>query len=238
LAAEDESRPALNQSVERAAKLLSLFTAAEPALTLRQIEERAGLTRATAHRYATALRRGGLLRFSDGVYTLGPRIVELASVALAGLGVVKLAGPYLDRLAETTNETAVLSVWDGEAPVVVRSTDSPNRLVRIVIVPGSRLRVDSAQGTVFRAFIERPPGPPFSRIREERVMYAETVDGIAAIAAPVFQGQEIVATMAVVGTRVSIQRDEHEITRTLTTSAQELSEQLGYVEPEDELQSA
>jgi DNA-binding IclR family transcriptional regulator len=227
-----EAKPALNQSVERAAVLLGLFTKEEPALTMREIGERAGLTRATAHRYATALRRAGLLRFSDGVYALGPRIVELASIALAGLGVVRLAGPHMDGLAEATGQTVVLSVWDGDAPVVVRATDRHDRLVRIVIAPGSRLRTDSAQGRVFRAFLEQEPGPAAMRIRQERVTYGDTNEGIAAIAAPVFQGDDIVATLAIVGTRVTVLRDENAITAAVTSAATELSAQLGYVDPD------
>ncbi len=227
----NDAKPALNQSVERAARLLGLFTNEEPSLSLREIGDRAGLTRATAHRYASALRQTGLLRFADGTYTLGPRIVELASVALAGLGVVRLAGPYMDRLAEATAQTVVLSVWDGEAPVVIRATDRPDKLVRIVISPGSRLRRESAQGRVFRAFLERGEGAAATRIRERRVTYADTNEGIAAIAAPVFQAQEIVATLAVVGTRVSVLRAERDITAALTASARELSAQLGGVEP-------
>jgi DNA-binding IclR family transcriptional regulator len=226
-----DAKPALNQSVERAARLLGLFTSQEPALTLREIGERAGLTRATAHRYVTALRQAGLLRSSDGAYALGPRIVELASVALAGLGVQRLAGPSMDRLAEATGQTVVLSVWDGDAPVVVRSTDRADRLVRIVISPGARLRRESAQGRVFRAFLDEEPGHAARRIRAERVTYADTNEGIAAIAAPVFQAGEIVAAMAVVGTRVSVLRTENEIAAALTASARELSAQLGSADP-------
>lgn len=106
-----ESREApINQSVERAARLLSLFSVDEPELSLAELQARLGTSKATAHRYATALRRAGLLRLSGGGYTLGPRIVELAATALAGLRIVKVAGPYLERLVAELNETAVLSV--------------------------------------------------------------------------------------------------------------------------------
>jgi DNA-binding IclR family transcriptional regulator len=226
-----DDKPVLNQSVERAARLLGLFTREEPALSLRELGERAGLTRATAHRYASALRRAGLLRFADGVYTLGPRVVELGSIALAGLGVVRLAGPHMDRLAEATGQTVVLSVWDGEAPVVVRATDRTDKLVRIVIAPGSRLRRESAQGRVFQAFLDQAPGRAAERIRRERVTYGDTNDGIAAVAAPVFQADGIVATLAVVGTRVAVLRDEKVITDGLRATARELSDVLGHVEP-------
>ena len=138
----------------------------------------------------------------------------------------------MDRLAEATGQTVVLSVWDGGAPVVVRSTDRPDRLVRIVISPGARLRRESAQGRVFRAFLEGETDPAARRIRNERDTYADTNEGIAAIAAPVFQAGEIVAAMAVVGTRVSVLRTENDITAALTASARELSAQLGgYAEP-------
>jgi DNA-binding IclR family transcriptional regulator len=221
-----------NQSIERAARMLGLFSAEEPALALSEITARMGMTKATAHRYATALRRAGLLRFADGAYTLGPRVVELAVAALAGLGVVKLAGPYLERLVERTSHTAVLSVWDGEAPVVVRTADNTDRLVRIVVATGSRLPLESAQGQIFRAFLNGDPG--LEHVREQRfAAYAEVVEGIAAVAAPVFQGDDVVATLALVGTAASIGHESSEaLTRELREAADALSTELGFVSDE------
>jgi DNA-binding IclR family transcriptional regulator len=228
----DTPLPAI-QSVERAAKMLGLFTVDEPQLMLSELTARMGMSKATVHRYAMALRNAGLLRFTRGYYTLGPRVVELASAALAGLSVMKVAGPYLERLVATTGETAVLSVWDGEAPVVVRVDDNSSRLVRIVVATGSRLPLDSAQGQVFRAFMESQGSDAvLDRIREERVAYyAAVVEGIAALAAPVFQGEEIVATIALVGTTSSIRRDG-EMAELLRDAAENLSTELGFVEPE------
>jgi adenosylmethionine-8-amino-7-oxononanoate aminotransferase len=69
----------INQSVERAVRLLGFFSPEEPELSLAQLTQRLGTSKATTHRYTLALRRVGLLRFepSAGVYSLGPRIVEL-----------------------------------------------------------------------------------------------------------------------------------------------------------------
>lgn len=218
-----------NQSVERAARLLGLFSVDEPELTLPEITARMGMTRATAHRYATALRHAGLLRSAGGAYTLGPRVVELASAALAGLGVVKLAGPYLERLVAETSHTAVLSVWDGEAPVVVRVADNSDRLVRIVVATGSRLPPQSAQGTVFRAYMEDAPELAGVR-RRQLAVYSQVVEGIAAVAAPVFQAGEVVATLALVGTTASISDDpEAEMAHALRGAAEGLSTELGFV---------
>ena len=144
----------LNRSIERAARLLGLFSQEHPELSLAEITTRLEATKATTHRYTMALRRAGLLRYDTGrqVYSLGPRIVELAASALVGPRIVRVAGPHMDRLVAAVNETVVLSVWDGEAPVVMRVEDNTDRIARIVVRTGTRLPPDSAQGKVFEAF--------------------------------------------------------------------------------------
>jgi DNA-binding IclR family transcriptional regulator len=229
------------QSVARAAQLLEMFTVERPALSLGEITDRLGVSKPTAHRYASALRDAGLVRQADGAYTLGPRIVELASAALAGLEVIDVAGPHLVRLGEDTAQSAVLSVWDGEAPVVVRVHDAvAGRMVRIVVNTGTRLPPESAQGMVFRAFMEdaasgrarkRAEDSELKAVRRNRLAYfPDVVDGIAALAAPVMQGEEIVATMALVGTSAAIARSPRAaMSRTLVAAAEGLSQELGHV---------
>src|SRR5918912_386906 len=141
----------VNQSVERAVRLLGLFSAEEPELTLAQITSRLGTSKATTHRYTLALRQVGLLRYEPAaaMYSLGPRIVELAAAALAGLRIIKVAGPTMERLVSELNETVVLSIWDGDAPVVVRVDDNTDRLVRIVLRPRAPPpRATPAQGKI------------------------------------------------------------------------------------------
>ena len=229
----------VNQSVERAARMLGLFSVDEPELTLSEITSRVGLTKATAHRYATALRRAGLLRAHNGLYSLGPRVVELAAAALAGLGVIRVAEPYMLRLVTDTGQTTVLSVWDGEAPVVVRVAENPERLVRIVVAAGSRLPPDSAQGKVFRAFLTEENGDPDLEAvrRDQLAANAVVVEGVTAVAAPVFQGEEIVATIALVGTSAAIDTTPGSgMTAALRSAATGLSTELGFVQSREEHQ--
>jgi DNA-binding IclR family transcriptional regulator len=231
------SEAPVNQSVERAARMLELFSVDEPELTLSEMTSRVGLTKATAHRYATALRRTGLLRASNGVYSLGPRVVELAAAALAGLGVIRVAEPYMLRLVGETGQTTVLSVWDGEAPVVVRVAENTERLVRIVVAAGSRLPRDSAQGKVFRAFLSEEDGDPdLEPVRRDRLAAtAVVVEGVTAVAAPVFQGEDIVATLALVGTSAAIHAEPGSpMAAALRDAASGLSTELGFVQPGEE----
>jgi len=231
------SEAPINQSVERAVRLLGFFSADEPELTLPQLTERLGTSRATTHRYAMALRRVGLLRYdaAGGIYSLGPRIVELAATALSGLRIIRIAGPHMERLAAELNETVVLSIWDGDSPIVVRVADNTDRVVHIVVRTGSRLaRRESAQGKVFLAFggqqDELDPRE-LRRVLATRVaINTQTRDGIRAVATPVFQDRDVIATMAVVGTIANLPgREDTKLARRLRETAEQLSAELGFL---------
>jgi DNA-binding IclR family transcriptional regulator len=226
----------INQSVERAVQMLGFFTPEEPELTLAQLTKRLGTSRATTHRYAMALRRVGLLRYDagSGAHSLGPRIVELAATALSGLRIIRIAGPHMERLAAELNETVVLSIWDGDSPVVMRVADNTDRVVHIVVRTGSRLaRTTSAQGKVFLAFAAEGEGlgeKEAARVRETRIaVNTQNEDGIRAIATPIFQDRDCIATMAVVGTIANLPAKENApLCLRLREMADILSAELGF----------
>jgi DNA-binding IclR family transcriptional regulator len=231
----------INQSVERAVQMLGFFTAEEPELTLAQLTKRLGTSRATTHRYAMALRRVGLLRYdaASGTHSLGPRVVELAATALSGLRIIRIAGPHMERLAAELNETVVLSIWDGDSPIVVRVDDNTDRVVHIIVRTGSRLaRTTSAQGKVFLAFsadAEELGKKEAARVRETRIaINTLNADGIRAIATPIFQDRDCVATMAVVGTIANLPAKENApLCLRLRETADVLSAELGFVSDQE-----
>lgn len=237
------------QSVARAAEILSFFTVGRPRRSLSEITARLGVSKATAHRYTVALRQANLLRFDPATteYTLGPTVLTLAGAAAAGLPIVAIAGPHMEALVGRVNETVVLSVWDGEAPVVVRADDNPERLVRISIHTGSRLTpFRSSQGKVFCAFLPEDEVPGLKRalrrdaglrtalksVRRDRLAIASDVEpGIRAIAAPVFHSGRIIATVAIVGTVASIPESRSSsMARALLDTASALSREFGTVQ--------
>ena len=229
----------LNRSIEQAARMLGLFSPQRPELSLAEMTARMGSTRATVHRHAMALRHAGLLRHDPArqLYSLGPRIVELAASALAGLRIIKIAGPYMERLLGDVNETVVLSVWDGEAPVVVRVDDNTDRVARIVVRTGAKLPASSAQGKVFAAFGDAPVGAAgmgpeeLAIVRSSGVaVNSQVVEGIRAIATPVFQDTELSAAMAIVGTTAGVPDDPWSpMAVALRGAAQLLSAELGFL---------
>jgi IclR family pca regulon transcriptional regulator len=216
-----DDAPSGIQSVQRAAAVLNAFTVGRPQLTLSELNARLNLSKATAYRYARALRAAHLLRFdaAAGVYSLGPRVLTLAAAVRAGHPIISAAGPYLEELVGEVNETVVLSVWDGEGPTVIRVDDNADRFVRISIRAGARLPLDSAQGRLFCAFLDPAEVPGLAgRLRRSRELRAELADvrattlamntpqatGVRTIAAPVFQDSHIRAAIAIVGTVVSV----------------------------------
>ena len=234
------------QSVARAAHILGFFTVGRPRRSLSEITARLGVSRATAHRYTVALRQANLLRFDPATneYTLGPQVLTLSAAAGAGLPVVAIAGPHMEELVRKVNETVVLSIWDGEAPIVVRVDDNPDRMVRISIHTGARLTpFRSSQGRVFCAFLpesdvaglrralKREPGlgAALRRIRKEGIAEASEVEpGIRALAAPVYQGDRCIAAVAIVGTTSSVPESTGSaMAKALIATASQLSRDFG-----------
>jgi DNA-binding IclR family transcriptional regulator len=236
--------------VQRAALILDAFTPGRPFLSLNQLTERLGASKATAHRYTKALRAAKLLRYDErtALFSLGPQVLSLGAAARAALPIVSAAEPFMDELGHRVDETVVLSVWDGEAPIVVRSVDNTDRVIRISVRVGARLdTMQSAQGRVFCAWLPAENVPGLARslkrdaeLRDELQSVRRTgvsvnvpaFNGVRTLAAPVFQGETLVGSMAIVGTITSVAPEvDSPLASALRDAASALSARLGTDEP-------
>ncbi|MGN9759676.1 IclR family transcriptional regulator [Streptomyces sp. SD31] len=241
----DRTAPTI-QTVQRAALILGSFTVGKPHMSLNEITARLGASKATAHRYTKALRAANLLRYDErtSLYSLGPQVLTLATAARAGLPIVAAAEPYMEELVRRIDETIVLSVWDGESATVVRSVDNTDHMVRISVRVGSRLDLTaSAQGRVFLAFLPPEQVPTLPRsVRKSAELTAEleairkhglsvnspTVNGVRTVAAPIFEGDKISGTLAIVGTTATVSDDvKSPMAQALLETARALSQRLG-----------
>jgi IclR family pca regulon transcriptional regulator len=157
--------------------------------------------------------------------------------------VIKLAEPLMEQLLREVQETVVLSVWDGESPIVVASNDNTDHVARIAVRLGARLSpTASAQGRVFCAYLpeeevpmlrrEIKSDPDFAaelvRIRECGVsVKSPVVNGLRTLAAPVFQADNVVAALAVVATSVVSDQQVERNIDALRRVAERLSAALG-----------
>src|SRR5690606_24910755 len=77
--------------------------------TLRDLVDRTGISRATAHRLAQGLETVGLLRRDRaGAYRLGVRLIGLGRMAADAYPLATVAAPVLRRLRDITGESAQL----------------------------------------------------------------------------------------------------------------------------------
>jgi DNA-binding IclR family transcriptional regulator len=118
------------QALDRAAAILNCFALERPELNVRDIAEKTGLHKSTAHRILMALQHNGLVEqdATSGRYHLGLQLVKLGEHALQRLDVRLIARPFLEELAVQSKETVHLAVMDGDQVVMIDRVDGPHAL--------------------------------------------------------------------------------------------------------------
>jgi DNA-binding IclR family transcriptional regulator len=167
-------------------KAVAILDALEPGpCTLAQLVDATGLSRATAHRLASALEHHGLVARDDhGRFTTGPR--------LTGPTLERVAVPALEELRDTTGESSQLYVARNGRRLCVVSIQSPHGL-RTIVAVGASLPLDKGSaGTVLR-------GEPDALRRGWAQSVEEREPGVASVSAPVWHGDDVVAAVSVSG---------------------------------------
>jgi DNA-binding IclR family transcriptional regulator len=211
----------------------------------------------TTLRIMSTLCLEGLARKVDGRFELGPVLIQLGDVALAGTEVRDLAQPLLLRLTELTDETSHLAIPCDDRALIVAVQDSPHPL-RAASRPGFLADLHcSATGKIFLAYLHRDR---LAGILEENVPVPRTpatltsvsaikkeVDltrkrgfsldneefhlGVRCLAAPVFASDgTVIAAMGITAATLRFPKDRiPEIAAKVNSIAQELSRLLGHV---------
>jgi DNA-binding IclR family transcriptional regulator len=137
-------KPARGEPViDRAFRVLTAFGPAERTLSLTALSLRAGLPKPTALRIARRLLEWGALeRTDDGKYTVGLRLLEVASLAPRGHGLRETALPYMEDLLHATGQHVILAVRDGHEAVLVERL-SARGAGRVLYRVGGRMPLHS-----------------------------------------------------------------------------------------------
>lgn len=210
------------KTVQRLVVVLSSFTVRHPRLSLNELTKELGVSKATTHRYTKALRAANLLHYDERtmLFSLGSQLLTIATVARAGMPIIRISEPTMSALMHEVDQTVALSMWDGESASVVSCADDTDHVIRVRVRTGARLDLfASAQGQIFCAFLPEDEVPGLSSqlrkspelrqnleaIRVHGVtVNSSGVSGVRTIAAPIFDGARVVAAMAIVGTESSI----------------------------------
>jgi IclR family transcriptional regulator, pca regulon regulatory protein len=132
------SRPDYVQSLERGLSVIRCFDAEHAALTLTDVANRTGLTRATARRLLLTLEGLGYVSSNGRNFSLTPRVLDIGYAYLSSLNVQQIAQPYLEALSERVNESVSVTVLDG-ADIIYVARVPTKRIMTISLGLGSRL---------------------------------------------------------------------------------------------------
>jgi DNA-binding IclR family transcriptional regulator len=212
------------ETVDRALQLLLAFDVTEEReLTVAVLAAHLDIHRSSASRLAATLAQRGFLERSPGgeAFRLGPALGRLGLLAMGGRGLISESREVMERLAEQTGETVVLSVLEDGVSVDVAQA-SGRHLVGMRDWIGRRSPLHaSSDGKVFLAFAaaitDRGRLPALTertittraaldaevaRVRERgwATVEGEFEDGLNGVAAPVFdRAERCVAALSVSG---------------------------------------
>lgn len=216
------------KSLAAAIRILNALAAAGEPVRITELANLLGETKAKVHRYLSTLRNLGIVeqaRTSER-YRLGWRLYQLGQAALEQFDLKRIAEPHMMRLRDAMRQTVVLSIPVGGEALVISNIEHTGTAIKIAGVTGSIAPSNaSAQGRIMLAYASRAqqrkilsrPLPKISAcsmtdpaeieqrlalIRSRRYETAanETVFGINAIAAPIFDRDEkLIGAVGILG---------------------------------------
>ena len=125
-------------ALARGLEVIKVFTRYTPKMTLTEVSQATGMTRATVRRFLLTLAHEGYVEISGKHFCLRPKILELGFSALSSMDLWDVVQPVINDLSEKLGESCFSAVLDGDSVIyVARAT--PNRRVNVGISIGSRV---------------------------------------------------------------------------------------------------
>jgi len=245
------------QVLDRAFAILAQFTREHPEWTTTEIARACDLPIPTAHRILTTLRAHGFLARDEAKrFRLGPAAMELGERAQQSVDLREMSLPILQRLADESGETAILTVLNDtrDRSVCLERVESSQQL-RLSVEPGRLLPlhagasqkillaymrddevdrvVASPLERVWRATITRPDtlraDLALTRRRGWAQSFEETSGGTWGLAVPILDQQdEIVAGIGLAGPSARLTKESTaDHLQRLDTAAEELARMIG-----------
>ena len=244
-------------SVGKAMELLNLLLKCRRPLSLQELTELSGFPKSTIYTLLSSMRAYSYIEQKpDGKYYLGVRLYECGRAVSAQWDISDAARPYLERLAELTHASAVITYMDN-GHIINLEQFAGRAGVQVLSEVGTRLPLHAtAQGKLYLSTLKdtdaasllhaqgMQPFTPHTMTSAETVLahltlirqngYAiengEYKIGLRAVCAPVFDSdQKVRYAVGVVGLfrRIDSEEFEEAIASTLET-ARQFSASLGY----------
>jgi IclR family transcriptional regulator, pca regulon regulatory protein len=152
-----EGDPNFMTSLARGLAVVCAFSDHRRSLTIPEITELTGFSRAAVRRCLYTLGKLGYVSSGPRAFDLEPKILELGHAYLSSRPLVSAAQPILDRLCEAVRESCSVSILDGTDILYVARSSTTVRILSVDLGVGSRLPAYcTAMGRVLLAFQSEP----------------------------------------------------------------------------------
>ncbi len=227
-AKEDDSSIYTVPAVDRAARIMLMLATGTRELTLAEIAAATGYHKSSVHKILITLSHHGFLNRDETTkrYSLGIALARCGQAALDNLNVSRSAKSVLKDLSDFSGETANLAVLSGTRMVIVEAVEP---LIELRVSPPIGTTdsvINKSNGKAVLAWMpeelvntiikrEGLPANTKHSITDARAYrkelesvktlgyamdFEEFQDGISAVSAPIFDGEEhVVATLSIVG---------------------------------------
>ena len=126
-------------SFARGIAVIRAFGPQKSRLTLSEVAESTGFSRAAARRFLLTLCALGYARGDGKYFELTPRLLEIGYAYLSSLEFWDLVQPALEEVTRRLNESSSVAVLDGDEVVYVARSASRQRIISIGLSVGTRL---------------------------------------------------------------------------------------------------
>lgn len=124
--------------LDKGLQVIEAFDQERARLTMTEVAERTGLTRAAARRYLITLVHLGYAQQHDKLFSLTPKVLRLGQSYLHSARLPRIVQPLLYRLAYALEEAASAGILEGDELVCVAAA-SAGRVVSATLQPGTRV---------------------------------------------------------------------------------------------------
>src|SRR5258706_5694429 len=130
--------PNFMTSLERGLQVIRAFSEHRHHVTISQVAQTTGLSRAAVRRCLYTLNQLGYVGEDDKRFFLRPLVLTLGHSYLSSTPLATLAQPFLDQVSEQLAESCSVAVLDGDDIVYIcRSAET--RIISINLLVGTRL---------------------------------------------------------------------------------------------------
>lgn len=124
--------------LEKGLHVIEAFNQERSRLTISEVAERTGLTRAAARRYLITLAHLGYVHHENKLFSLTPMVLRLGQSYLHSARLPRIVQPLLYRLSSSLQEAVSAGILDRDQLVCVAAV-SGGQLVSTTLQPGTRV---------------------------------------------------------------------------------------------------